>query len=51
MRTFTANAGVQIDVKMVLFSNLSSVLSFGYAVAGGRGRTMSDEIMASLKIL
>jgi hypothetical protein len=51
MRTFTANAGVQIDLKMVLFSNLSSVLSFGYAVAGGRGRTMSDEIMASLKIL
>jgi hypothetical protein len=51
LRTFTANAGVQIDLKLVLFSNLSSTLSFGYAVAGGPDRKPTDEIMASLKIL
>ena len=51
IRTLTANAGVQIDMKLVLFSNLGSMLSFGYAVAGGPDRRPSDEIMASLKIL
>jgi hypothetical protein len=51
LQVFTANAGIQLDLKVVLFSNLSSMLSVGYAVAGGPDRTLSDEIMASLKIL
>ena len=51
LRTVSANAGVQADLKLVLFSNLSSVLSFGYAVAGGPDRRRTGEFMASLKIL
>jgi len=46
-----ANLGVQVDFKLVLFSNLSSILSFGYARAGVEGRHPSGEFMASLKIL
>jgi hypothetical protein len=43
--------GAQLDFKLVLFSNLSSMLSLGWAVALEDGRGPSDEIMLSLKIL
>lgn len=49
-RTFY-NFGVQVDLKLVLFSNLGSTLSFGYALTGGRDGRWSDELMISLKIL
>ena len=42
--------GAQIDLKMVLFSNLPGILSVGYATAVEDGET-SDEFMISLKIL
>jgi hypothetical protein len=45
------NAGVQLDLRLVFFSNLSSTLSFGFAVAGGPGRSSSREGMVSLRIL
>jgi hypothetical protein len=51
LRTVSANAGVQADLKLVLFSNLSTVVSVGYAVAGGPDRRRTGEFMASLKIL
>jgi hypothetical protein len=51
LRAVTANLGVQADFKLVLFSNLSSVFSVGYAVAGGQDRVRTGEFMASLKIL
>ncbi|HUP24973.1 MAG TPA: hypothetical protein VNB06_18790 [Thermoanaerobaculia bacterium] len=43
--------GAQLDFKLVLFSNLSSMLSIGWGVALEDGRGPSDEIMLSLKIL
>ncbi len=46
-----ANAGVQLDIKLVLFSNLKSTLSFGYASAFEKDARSKDEFMASLKIL
>jgi hypothetical protein len=42
--------GAQIDLKMVLFSNLPGILSVGYATAVEDGDT-HDEFMISLKIL
>jgi hypothetical protein len=48
-RTVTT-VGAQIDFKMVLFSNLPTMLSVGYGVAFEDGRS-SDEVMVSLKIL
>lgn len=49
-RTFF-DLGLQLDVKMVMFSNLSTTLSLGYAVAEEDGGPSSDEFMVSLKIL
>lgn len=49
-RTFF-NAGLQVDLRLVMFSNLSSTLSFGYATAGRRGHPWSNEFMISLRIL
>jgi hypothetical protein len=43
--------GAQIDLKLVIFTNLSSTLSFGYARAFESGRPNSGEYMISLKIL
>jgi hypothetical protein len=43
--------GVQVDVRMVVFSNLSTVLSVGYARAWERGGGSSDEVMVSLSLL
>jgi hypothetical protein len=46
-----STAGAQIDLKMVIFSNLQSILSVGYARAFEDGGDTSDEVMISLKIL
>ena len=45
------NIGAQIDFKLVIFTNLSSTLSFGYARAFENGMPSSNEFMISLKIL
>jgi hypothetical protein len=42
--------GAQVDFSMVIFSNLESTLSAGYATAAERGRH-SNEVMLSLKLL
>jgi hypothetical protein len=44
-------AGAQLDCKLVLFSTLSSTLSFGYAVAAERDQRRRTEWMVSLKLL
>ena len=44
------NAGVQLDVSTVMFSNLESMFSVGYARAFEHGES-SDEVMISLKLL
>ncbi len=52
-RTFF-DFGAQVDFRLVLFSNLPSTWSFGYAVAFEKGQALSDaasEFMFSLKIL
>ena len=50
-RRTAVNAGAQVDFKLVLFSNLSSTLSFGYARAAREGLPGTGEFMVSLKIL
>ena len=45
------NVGVQVDFKLVIFTNLSSTLSIGYARAFDNDRNGSNEFMISLKIL
>jgi hypothetical protein len=45
------NVGAQIDFKLVIFTNLSSTFSIGYARAFESGRKASNEFMISLKIL
>jgi len=50
-RTEAVSLGAQVDFKLVIFSNLSSTLSLGYARAAARGYERSDEFMISLKIL
>ena len=44
------DAGAQVDVSLVLFSNLESTFSLGYAQTRERGRH-SNEVMVSLKLL
>ena len=44
------DVGAQIDFSMVLFSNLESTFSVGYATAIEKGRS-SNEVMVSLKLL
>ena len=44
------DAGAQIDLSLVMFSNLESMFSTGFAVARSNGRT-SNEFMISLKLL
>ena len=51
LRERAVNLGIQLDLRIVLFSNLGSTLSFGYAVAGVPGRSPSREGMISLRIL
>jgi hypothetical protein len=45
------NVGAQIDFKLVIFTNLSTTLSVGYARAFESGLPASNEYMISLKIL
>jgi len=51
LRRTVGNVGVQIDFKLVIFTNLSTTLSFGYAKAFENGRRPASELMVSLKIL
>jgi hypothetical protein len=45
------NIGAQIDFKLVIFTNLSTTFSIGFARAFENDRPSSDEFMISLKIL
>jgi hypothetical protein len=45
------NLGAQIDFKLVIFTNLSTTFSVGYARAFENGQPSSNEFMISLKIL
>ncbi|MEJ2580037.1 MAG: hypothetical protein P8127_00110 [Acidobacteriota bacterium] len=45
------NFGAQIDFKLVIFTNLSTTFSVGYARAIESGQPSFDEFMISLKIL
>jgi len=45
------NVGAQIDFELVIFTNLSSTLSFGFARAFESGRDAANEFMVSLNIL
>jgi hypothetical protein len=49
-RRSLVDVGGQVDLSLVLFSNLESMLSIGYARAMEQGRP-SHEVMASLKLL
>jgi hypothetical protein len=46
-----ANAGAQLNLKVVVFSSLESTFSLGYARAMEEGMSSTDEFMISLKIL
>lgn len=50
-RRTVANAGAQLNMKIVLFSSLESTFSLGYAQAFEEGSSPIDEFMISLKIL
>jgi hypothetical protein len=43
--------GAQLDFRLTVFARLDMTLSFGYAVATERSARLSNEFMASLKIL
>ena len=47
----TWNVGAQLDLRMVMFSNLPATLSLGYARAYESGDSRGDEVLISLKIL
>ena len=50
LRRTIYDVGAQVDFSMVLFSNLESTFSVGYATAIEKGRS-SNEVMLSLKLL
>ncbi len=50
-RARVADVGGQIDWKLVIFSNLESTFSAGYAAAIAEHQRPTDEVMFSLKIL
>ena len=50
-RRQAASAGAQVDFKLVLFSHLDSMLSFGYAAAAEKDARWNSEFMFSLKLL
>ncbi|UCE20173.1 MAG: hypothetical protein JSV84_07515 [Gemmatimonadota bacterium] len=50
-RRSVMNAGGQIDMQLVIFSNLPSTLSLGYALAFEKHHSIEKEFMISLKIL
>jgi len=45
------SAGAQVDFKVVIFTNLESTISFGWATAYEDGDKVGTEFMASLKLL
>jgi len=45
------NVGAQVDFKVVIFTNLSGTLSFGWAHAWSAGGPSGNEFLASLKIM
>ncbi|MBK7257750.1 MAG: hypothetical protein IPI01_08115 [Ignavibacteriae bacterium] len=45
------NLGGQVDLRLVLFWRLESMLSVGYAVAAIQDQRSTRELMVSLKIL
>lgn len=51
LRRDVATAGAQLDFKLVIFSNLSSTLSLGYALGVEKEQRTAREFMISLKIL
>jgi len=51
LRETVKNLGAQVDLKVVIFTNLSATLSFGYGYAWGGDRASGREFMASLKIM
>ena len=51
LRRTLVNVGAQLDLKVVIFTNLSVTLSVGYARARDPVRGWSNELMVSLKIL
>ncbi len=50
-RSWYYNGGVQMDVRIALFSILESTLSAGYALAFDAHRQIGNEFMVSLKLL
>ncbi|MCX6560007.1 MAG: hypothetical protein NTZ26_05775 [Candidatus Aminicenantes bacterium] len=50
-RRQAANIGVQLDLRVVLFSLLNTTVSFGYARAQEKGLPPRNEFMFSLKLL
>jgi hypothetical protein len=50
-RSDAISVGMQVDFKLVSFSHLDSMLSFGYAIAAERGERLTREFMVSLKLL
>ena len=51
LRRTLYNFGLQLDFRLVMFSNLEATISVGYAVAVEHDRPSSDEVLVSLKIL
>ncbi len=51
LRTDYLDVGGQVDFRIVLFSNLESTFSLGYAFAWARYQRAEREFMASLKLL
>jgi len=51
LRRSLANAGLQVDFRIVVFSHFDCTASFGYAAAAEKRRRPSHEWMASLKIM
>lgn len=49
--TDAVSVGGQVDFKLVIFSHLDSMLSFGYATAATKDGRMTHELMISLKLL
>jgi len=51
LRQDVYNIGAQVDLQFTVLSRMEMMISFGYAVAEGKGTDQSDEFMISLKIL
>lgn len=49
-RRLAGNIGAQLDLRIVLFSYISTTLSGGYALAAQDGGGRSDEVMFSLRL-